>query len=295
MCAPAGPVEPERLQNALESLRSDGFDVVTSPSVFERSGLFSAPDAVRRRELEDMFLRDDVDAVFCARGGVGSSRLLAGLNAETIIRSRKPFLGFSDITALQWMLWKRHEFLSFSGPLAIEWKDRLSAVTKRHALDLLSGRSGVDLLAGFSHHSIRVIRGKGTVRGRLLPGNLTMMTTLLGTPFCPDLTGTILLIEDVNEPPHRIDRMLFHLRNAGILHGLAGLLVGELEYGNEGELKNSVVQSLVESTDGTAYPITMGLPYGHGRERMTLPVGALVEWDCEQLTLKVHEPVTDAR
>jgi muramoyltetrapeptide carboxypeptidase len=121
-----------------------------------------------------------------------------------------------------------------------------------------------------------------------------MITTLLGTPYLPDLAGAVLLVEDVNEPPHRVDRLLFHLRNAGALDQVAALLAGELEFGEEDELKGSVTRSLLDAVRGREIPLALGLPYGHGPERMTLPVGALVEWDAEHATLTLCEPVTEA-
>jgi muramoyltetrapeptide carboxypeptidase len=293
ICAPAGPVKEERLRAAIEALRAEGYDVVSAPSAFARHGLFAAPDDVRRRELEEMFSRPDVDAVFCARGGVGSSRLLTDLDTALITRSRKPFLGFSDVTVLQWLLCKRHEFVSFSGPLAVEWSDGVGAHTRRRTLETLSGRVSGDLLTGFLRENIRSLRG-GKARGRLWPGNLTMIATLLGTPFLPDLAGAVLLIEDVNEPPHRVDRLLFHLRNAGVLNRVAALLAGELEFGEEGELQGSVARSLRDAMRDLDVPLALGLPYGHGPERMTLPVGALVEWDADNGTLTLCEPVTEA-
>jgi muramoyltetrapeptide carboxypeptidase len=292
ICAPAGPVKEERLRAAIEALRAENYDVVTAPSAFARDGLFAAPDDVRRRELQDMFTRPDVDAVFCARGGVGSSRLLSELDTALIARARKPFLGFSDITVLQWLLGKRHQFVSFSGPLAVEWSDGVSPSTRRRALDLLGGRAKGDLLNGFPRDDTRALHG-GKVRGPLWPGNLTMIATLLGTPFLPDLSGAVLLVEDVNEPPHRVDRLLFHLRNSGILNGIGALLAGDLESGEEGDLKGSVARALADVTRGLNIPVALGLPYGHGPERVTLPVGALLEWDSDNATLTLCEPVTE--
>jgi muramoyltetrapeptide carboxypeptidase len=293
ICAPAGPVKEERLQKAILALHQQGFEIVAAPSAFGRDGLFSAPDDVRRRELEEMFARCDVDAVFCARGGVGMSRLLSELNTERIALSRKPFLGFSDITVLQWLLFHRHQFVSFSGPLAVEWSDGVSDMTKQRAVQMLSGEAEGNLLSPFPCDRLRVLRG-GKARGRLWAGNLTMIATLLGTPYCPDLSGGILLVEDVNEPPHRVDRQLFHLRNAGILAGISALLVGELECNDDPNLSGAVIKSLTDAMHDRDIPLAIGLPYGHGVERMTLPVGAMVEWDADNGTLTLCEPITEA-
>jgi muramoyltetrapeptide carboxypeptidase len=290
ICTPAGPVVEERLRAAVAALQSDGFDVETTPSAYDKYGLFSAPDDIRRQELEDLFARDDIGAVFSARGGVGASRLLATVDTGLITRSSKPFLTFSDLTALQWLLFKRHEFVTFAGPLAVEWDGAVSEASRRQAWRVLCGESNGDLWGDLPRESLGVLRGPGKVSGILMPGNLSMATTLLGTPFMPDLRDTILLIEDVNEPPHRVDRMLFHLRNAGVLQKLRGLLIGD--FGTELDpLRNDALRtSLLDATEGTNYPIICGLPFGHGPERMTLPVGAPVMLDLDRMQFTMHVP-----
>jgi muramoyltetrapeptide carboxypeptidase len=270
------------LSVAMDALRAFGYEVEFAPSAFSREGFLAAPDEIRARELETMFDRDDIQAVFCSRGGVGASRLLEILKTDHIVRLAKPFLGFSDVTALQWLLFARHGFVSFSGPLMVEFDGAVSAQTQHAALRVLAG-DGANLLSGFSRKDIRVLRGSGTLSGPLLPGNLTMITTLLGTPFLPDLTGALLLIEDVGEPPYRLDRMLFHLRNAGVFNRISALLVGDFGIANDAE-RQLLEKSLLDATRGLDLPLVMGLPYGHGPERMTLPVGAPVELDLNRLT-----------
>ncbi len=290
--APSGPVDPSQLGAAIRALEQSGFDIETSPSAFSRSGYLSAPDDVRARELEQLFARDDIDAVICARGGVGASRLLEILETALIAQHPKPFLGFSDNTALQWLLWGRHKLISFSGPMAVDWSGLVSPRTLRRALDTLSGNAPADLLSDFPRDRIRVLRGKGTVSGRLMPGNLTMIATLLGTPYLPDLDGALLLIEDVNEPPYRIDRLLFHLRNADVLSRIGALLCGDLVASEDQADHESVRQALLDATRGTSYPVVTGLPYGHGTERVTLPVGAAVDVNLDNMTIALREPVT---
>jgi muramoyltetrapeptide carboxypeptidase len=289
ICAPSGPVQPERLEKAISELRAEGYTVVTSPSVFSQYGLFAAPDSVRAAELEEMFSRRDVDAVFCTRGGVGASRLLDVLDTARLAASHKPFLGFSDVTALQWLLHKRHRFVSFQGPLAVEWDGSISERTRRRAFSVLAGQSNADLLGDLPRDDVQVLRGAGRMAGHLMPGNLTMICTLLGTPYLPDLTGAVLVIEDVNEPLYRVDRMLFHLRNAGILSKLSGLLAGELCASKEDT--EAVKASLLDACRGTDYPIVSGLPFGHGPERVTLPVGLPVAVDAGSMTISVEQPV----
>ena len=290
ICSPAAPVNEIKLKSAIEEIRKSGYKVVTATSTFGNIGLFAATDEVRCRELEEMFLRDDVDAVFCSRGGVGSSRLFEILNTKLIAESRKPFLGFSDITALQWMLFAKHEFVSFTGPLATEWEGSVTDYSRKSALQMLMGKSGQNLFAGFNLSSAKVLRGRGKVTGKLFPGNLTMITTLPGTPYLPDLRNAILFIEDVGEPPYRVDRMLFHLRNAGMLTNLSALLVGDFQMKDDPVAFNYLKTSLLEATRGMDFPILLNLPYGHGAERMTLPVGIEVTVDLDHISLSLNSP-----
>jgi muramoyltetrapeptide carboxypeptidase len=276
ICAPSGPVKPERLSVAIDALRAQGFRVETAPSVFSQHGFLAAPDEVRARDMMEMFARDDIQAVFCTRGGTGVSRLFELLDTESIARARKPFLGFSDVTALQWLLAARHGLVTFSGPLAVEFDGAITERTQKQAFAVLAGPADTDLLGDLPRENIRVLRGAGRLTGPLFPGNLTLITTLLGTPYLPDLTGAILMIEDVGEPPYRIDRLLFHLRNAGIFHRISALLVGD--FGSTDDSEHEMLESsLWDATRGFTFPLVVGFPYGHGAERMTLPVGAPVE------------------
>ncbi len=288
ICTPAGPVVEERLRAAVSALQAEGFEVETSPSAFDKYGLFSAPDEIRRRELEEMFAREDIDAVISARGGVGTSRLLGSIDTALIARSRKPFLAFSDVTALQLLLVKRESFVTYSGPLAVEWDGAANEASRRQAIQVLMGEAAGDLIGDIPHTPLEVLRGSGEVQGQLMPANLTMLTTLLGTPFLPDLRGALLLIEDVNEPAHRVDRMLFHLRNAGVLNELGALLVGDFGTDDDSLRSDALRTSLLDSTRGSDYPIIANFPFGHGPERMTLPVGAQAALDVEHLSLALN-------
>jgi muramoyltetrapeptide carboxypeptidase len=269
----------------LSRLKHSGYRVKLSPSVFGEYGFLSADDETRIRELHGCFLDPEIDAVFSSRGGTGTGRLLERVDANLIASSRKPFLGFSDTTALQWMIFAQTEFITYSGPLTVEWDDSLSEATRAQAWKVLGGNESGNLIDSFKNgrvNRIELLRGQGQIEGCLLPGNLAMITTLLGTPYFPDLTGKILMIEDVSESPYRFDRMLFHLRNAGALQKLFGLIVGDFGWsGDEGEFE-SQRQSLLDATRGTDYPIMVNLPYGHGRDRMTLPVGGNVRVNFDE-------------
>ncbi len=293
--SPAGPVRPDKLESAVRAIEQKGYRVVVSPSVFERTAYLAGRDETRLLSLHEMFQRPDVDAVFASRGGYGTSRILAHIDCERIAVSRKPFVAFSDVTALQWFLFARTRFVSFSGPLAVEWAGGVSDETLAAGMRLLSGSTGGDLLAGFSKEDFKVLHG-GRCEGVLLPGNLTLISSLLGTPFLPDLTGAILVLEEVGEARYRLDRLLFHLRNAGVFERIGGLVIGDLTHGAPIEEGMPAVEQLVrEATEGFTFPIVCGIPYGHGPLRATLPVGANVRLDSEQREIFLLDSVVAER
>ncbi len=269
-------------------MENAGFSVEVSPEALSSHGLFSASDETRLRELEEFFRREDIDAVFCSRGGVGASRLLASLNTKLIAASGKPFLHFSDGTALGLLLWKQEKYVTFSGPLAVEWSGGVSADSCAQAISILTGRSPCDLVTDAIPAKLECIRyfPESVIHAPLIAGNLTMITSLLGTPYMPDLSGAMLLIEDINEPPHRVDRLLFHLKNAGQLSSLAALLIGDFwSEPTEMEISN-LKKSLLDACDGTEFPIVLGFPYGHGQKRMTVPIGMTCELDLDKSSLR---------
>jgi len=276
--APAGPVKREKLEQAVARLHTLGFRTKLSASVFGKHGFLSATDETRKRELEDLFSDPEVDSVWCARGGVGSSRLLGCLNLELIAKSDKPFLGFSDITALQWAMWAKHRAITFTGPLAIEFDGTLTRETEQFSVQMLTDTLSNNWLDSFPTATPNYLRkGAREIIAPVMPGNLTMISTLLGTKWMPDLRGHILVIEDIAEPAYRMDRLLFHLKNAGVFANLAALIVGDFCWQEEDcESRERMTESLLDATKGTSYPIVTEFPYGHGATRMTLPVGSPV-------------------
>lgn len=295
ICSVSGPILSGKLDAAARAIEERGYKVILSPAACQRRGYLAGDDETRLSELHRMFQRPDVDAVFASRGGYGTSRILERVHCEVLAASRKPFVAFSDLTALQWLLFARTKLVTFSGPLAVEWAGGVVEAGLSGTLRLLSGTAQQDLLAGFTKDGFRVLRS-GRCEGVLLPGNLTLMCSLLGTPFLPDLSGAILALEEVGEPRYRLDRLLFHLRNAGVFAVIGGLIVGNLTHGAPVEEGMPQVEEIVrDATAGLSFPILFGIPYGHGRERATLPVGARVRLDTERGDLLLLDPVVEEK
>jgi len=278
--APAGPVTRSEIQPGIKLLNSSGYNVVSGPHLYHKKGYVAGEDEERLEDLHSMFINNKVKAIICARGGYGSLRLLNRIDFDLIQRNPKIIVGYSDITALLLAIYKKTHLITFHGPVV---KD-ISKNNNRNLtsfFDLVSsGKSlKLDLSGGRT-----LMRGK--VSGTLLGGNLSLISSLMGTPFMPSLKGAILLIEEKDEPLYRVDRMLTHLRLSGSLDDLAGLLAGGFE--DCGDM-SSINNILLDTVSDLNIPLISGLPVGHGLENITLPLGLPCTLDTNLRTLSFTE------
>ncbi len=288
--SPAGPSEVTRLEAGIATLASWGYSVKVGKHARDRHAFFSARDDERLRDLKRAFSDPAVSMVMCSRGGYGSSRLLDSVPYVAIAENPKLFVGFSDLTALNWALFARSRLVTFTGPLVNEIGDGLPEFTLRSFRDAIGPAK---LAKGLWQGPLRAIR-PGTASGRLFPGCLSIIVTLIGTPYLPDLNGAILLLEDVDEKPYHIDRMLVHLKNAGILDRISGLIVGRMVkcWPRSQRRANPPLEDiLLELTASNAVPVFFDLPYGHHPERLTLPVGVRVEVSAEKGLRLLEDPL----
>jgi muramoyltetrapeptide carboxypeptidase len=224
-----------------------------------------------------------VDAIVCARGGYGCSRILDALDADAVRAARKPLVGYSDVTAL--LLWQRRAagLIGFHGPMLEH-----GAALAREALDSLVGE-----LAGTATRPTvlrGVGRGGGSGEGSLIGGNLVLVTASLGTRWELNTRGAILLIEEVGEFPYRIDRMLQQLRGAGKLEQLVGVGVGDLSTCVDERFPEPSAEQVIEEIVGPfGVPLVTGLPIGHLRVNHTWPVGARATIDGTRGEIRILE------
>ena len=207
-------------------------------------------------------------------------------------------MGFSDITALSCALWKHCEMPSFSGPVLMSdlKGEQPDEVSWGHALPLLTGekKNGQLVCDPFNlSHPLALVEGESY--GRLMGGNLTLICSLLGTPYLPNFNRSILFLEDVGEAPYRIDRALTQLINAGVLEDVAGIILGDFRY-SDAHRKNDKQQGLQtleqvfqERLSGLGVPVLMNVPFGHIQPKITIPFGSLVILDCEQRNILLQE------
>jgi muramoyltetrapeptide carboxypeptidase len=279
--APAGPFEQERFDQGLAAIREMGFATRIDERIYSRTGYLAGADLQRAAQFNAMVADDDVQALMCARGGYGCLRLLDALDYAAIAARAKPFIGFSDVTALHRAIFLRCGLITFHGPMVTTLATS-DEETRRAWLAALMETAAPPLdLSG-----ARVLK-PGIAQGVLTGGNLTTLCHLTGTWAGAGFKDQILIIEDVGEALYRIDRILTQMMLAGLFDGLAGLVLGTF--------KNCAPQKqidalLAEVFDGWNLPIVSGAPVGHGASNWTVPLGATVRLDTSRLTLAFVEP-----
>jgi muramoyltetrapeptide carboxypeptidase len=290
--SPASPVEPERLERGMDALRARGYRVIAAPHVLDARHHLAGDDADRAADFNALWADAEIDALWCSRGGYGTMRLLEHLDWDLVAARPKPFLGYSDVTALQLALFARTGLVTFSAPMVgslhgFARPDGMLPATEADLWRWLRPEAGPMPLVNPGRAPLVALR-PGRAAGRLLGGNLTLVTALVGTPWLPALDGAILAIEDVGEKPYTVDRMLTHLALAGVLDRLAAIVLGDFSRcWPEG--RGPALEELVLGIVG-ARPVAVigGLLHGHIDARVTLPLGAWVELDGDPPRLVVH-------
>jgi muramoyltetrapeptide carboxypeptidase len=302
---PAGPVDRERIDRALERLRQRDFRTKTYGDIYRSRGYLAGDDATRAAELMAAFTDPETAAVWCARGGYGTVRILERIDFDVIRRHPKVFIGFSDISALHLAIYQRTALVTFHGPnlqdgfgKSDDMNHANEAALWRATLadEQLAASTGYEFdFNGMKQGEMRTIRG-GTVTAPLLGGNLAVIAGLTGTPFEIETAGRILFLEDVSEQMYRIDRYLSQLWLAGKLQAAAGVLLGSFSYNDdEAAEPETDVAALLEDYFGRLdVPVLAGFPAGHAQYNLTLPIGAQVELDANDKRIRVCENTTAA-
>jgi len=287
--APASSAKQESIDLGVAALRSQGYDVVLGEHALgKQAPYFSGTAAQRLADLHAAFANPDIEAIFTTRGGYGSNYLLEDLDLEMIRANPKPFVSYSDLTALQtWMLDKAG-LAAFHGPLVAGDFSRPDGV---HEASLIAALEGGLVEVGAAE-GLRVLQS-GRAEGVMYGGCLSILTAALGTPFAPQTEGKLLFLEDVGAKPYQIDRMLRQMVLAGKFDGVTGFVFGEMldcvSPGTAPDLLEQVILRVLDWFDG---PIAIGLRSGHvSRGNVTLPLGIRAELILEgEPVLRYLEP-----
>ncbi len=283
--APAGPVlDVSKIDRGVRYLEQLGYHVALGEHVNRIHGYLAGTDEERVADLHSMFEDPRIKAIMAVRGGYGTTRILPLLNYRMIARHPKIFVGFSDITALQLALWRKSHLVTFHGPmLAADFADPVDPFKEEFFWNLLSSHTKQGKIA-FPTDVVPLRLHTGKATGRLLGGNLSLIVSLLGTPYQPDFTDNILCIEDIDEEPYRIDRMLTHARNAGVLEECSGVLAGQFTGCSPKDPTRPSFRTeevLERAAELAAKPFLSNLPFGHTPRKMTLPLGLKVRVNAD--------------
>jgi Uncharacterized proteins, homologs of microcin C7 resistance protein MccF len=286
--------EADEIQFAKEQMEAIGFKVVIGAHAFDKWGYFAGHDRDRAGDINRMFADDNVSGVVCYTGGWGSPRVLPYLDYDLIKRKPKVLIGYSDITALLNAVHKRTGLITFHGPVGASTYDpftlenfRKIVMTAEPAGLLPTPAKKPNELVDRTNRILKINTGKAT--GPLIGGNLTMIATLMGTPYQPDTTGAIFFLEDVHEEPYRIDRMLTTLALGGMFDKVAGIVFGRCsDCGIKGP-SLSLEEILRDRFGSLPVPAISGLSFGHIEQKLVLPIGARATLDADAGTLRVEE------
>ena len=287
--------DPINVDVLLESLGVLGLKGKLGPHVFSRRGYFAGTDEERAGDLNAMFADPSVAAIHCVRGGWGAARLLPHLDWGAIAKHPKILVGYSDITALLLSLHAKTGLVTFHGPngssswnpFNVDWMKRV--LWQGEAVTFANVPEADDTLVPVKNRTRTITPGKA--RGRLLGGNLTVFTTILGSSYVPDFDGAILFVEDVQEAPYRVDRMFTQLKLAGILGQVKGVVWGTCSKCDPGEgfASLTIPDVLDDHVKPLGVPAYYGAMIGHVDRQFTLPVGVEVELDANAGTIRMLE------
>ncbi|MEA3360114.1 MAG: LD-carboxypeptidase [Thermodesulfobacteriota bacterium] len=276
--APAGPVSKSEIEKGLSLLESYQLKLRLGEHLFDTLQYLAGHDNDRAADLHQMFSDPEIKAIFCARGGYGTARLLDIIDFDIIRKNPKIIVGFSDITALLNTIYKKTGLITIHGPTLSQlpkdnnWQNLSKLIATSYKPEVFFGKGK------------KINRGKA--RGILLGGNLSIISSLCGTSFLPSFKNAILFLEDKGESPYRLDRMLTQLLQANVLKELSALIIGQI---NDCGKKEIIESMLEDRLCGLDIPVITGLPVGHGDENMSLPLGLPALLDTESMVLRIEE------
>src|SRR4030081_2184256 len=257
LVAPAGPLQkPEELPRAQENARTLGWEPIVGAHASEKIGYLAGHDRDRLNDINRALRDPKIDAIWILRGGYGMMRILPGIDYDALSRAPKAIIGYSDVTALHAAVQRKCRLISYHGPTAREVLTDFSRDSFQRAVISQTDSCG-------AAPNAREINA-GAAEGRLVGGNLSLLSSLCGTPYMPDLTDGILILEDINEPVYRIDRMLQQLRLSGVLGACKAIAFGEcVQCPEDAGGGRGFDDVLGEIAHALGVPCLAGIPVGH--------------------------------
>lgn len=294
LVTPGGPIHKEQLDETIVKLENLGFRTYFEDSVLSEYGYFAGPDQERADELMHMFTREEVDAIWCVRGGYGSIRILNLLDFEKIELNPKVFIGYSDITALLTSVYEQTGLVTYHGPLGIsDFNDFSLKSLEKVILD--PGKhyrypyEREDETGDNPEFDRYTIHG-GKAEGELIGGNISVLDSMIGSKFEPNFENRIVYLEEVEEKTYRVDKMLFHLLEATNLKKAAGIVMGVMGDCNiNDEPRLTLKEAIGDLLEPLEFPVSYGLSFGHIKKMVTIPNGIRARMNAERNSITLLE------
>jgi muramoyltetrapeptide carboxypeptidase len=288
----SSPDELSRIENGVKYLESLGYRVKVGANVGKNHGYLAGTDKERVDDLHSMFKDKSVKAIFTLRGGYGAFRLLDKIDYRLVKNNPKIFVGYSEITALQMAFLEKAGLITFAGPMVtVDFHDEVSSFTNEHFWATITSNKKLGKLKYPENEKLPYLQ-KGSASGRLIGGNLAVFAALLGTEYFPNLTGKILMIEDIGELPYRVDRMLNQLRLSGTLKKVRGIILGRFVdcHEHDPNKKTLTLGEVISDYLGTLkIPSIYTFPHGHIKDFITIPFGLKINLNATKGTVEFAE------
>lgn len=269
VCAPSGRFDAEKFSIGIEVLKNLGFQLKVPKEIFQKKRYLAGDDISRAKSVSRLFSDPDVNGIICARGGFGALRILDYLDWDSMRRNPKPFIGFSDITAILMSIISETGMPVIHGPNVVS----LAVADEKTIKSFMNTISGLNETIEIPDG--RAIR-EGICTGILKGGNLSTLSHLMGTRFQPDFAGAVLFFEDIGEPAYKIDRMLTQMKMAGMFDKIRGVITGSFENCDNEEFIEEILEECFAEYQ---VPVLFGLDVGHGKTNISLSLGGIVKMD----------------
>lgn len=285
--APSSPVDEERIKPSINAIEALGLEVVVGKSCTSKNGFLAGEDTVRADDINMMFADKTIKGIFAMRGGYGSARILDLLDYKTIRQNPKVFTGYSDITALHVAFNQKCDLITFHAPMpASEFYEGIDEYTMNFFKRSMFCNDSLGIMENPKEQEIKTLV-KGKAKGRIVGGNLTLLASSLGTKYEVDTKGKILFLEDVDEAPYRIDRMLLQLKQSGKFKDAAGIILGQWTRCEAENKENTLeLEEIFKQLIGTENkPTIYNIACGHSTPTMTIPMGAFAKIDNDKFII----------
>ena len=283
-------VEKEKVEKSIAAMKKLGFKIKVGDSCYEQHGYFAGKDSIRVKDINNMFADKEVKGVFAIRGGYGAARLLDNIDFEMIRKNPKVFIGYSDITALHIAINQRCNLITFHGPMpSTELCNDIDEYTKYYYQKNIFSDEPLGVVATVKDH-MKIIN-QGIAQGELIGGNLSLIAASIGTEYEIDTKGKILLIEEVDESPYRLDRMLLQLHQSGKFKDCNGIIFGAFTNCGASDKNSSLTidEIINEIVVPNNKPIMANIKCGHCLPTLTLPLGAKAKMDGDNGIFQILE------